>query len=41
MKKIILIMIIICSAYSYTYSQEANFQDIYEKMKRKIFRNVP
>ncbi|ASJ22353.1 hypothetical protein BHAMNSH16_12160 [Brachyspira hampsonii] len=41
MKKIILIMIIICSAYSYTYSQEANFQDIYEKMKEKYSEMYP
>ncbi|EKV56723.1 hypothetical protein A966_09264 [Brachyspira hampsonii 30446] len=41
MKKIILIMIIICSAYSYTYSQELNFQDIYEKIKEKYSEMYP
>ncbi|ANN62853.1 hypothetical protein JQ824_04435 [Brachyspira hyodysenteriae] len=41
MRKIILIIIAICSAYIYAYSQDANFQDIYEKMKEKYSSMYP
>ena len=41
MKKIILIIITIYIAYTYAYSQDANFQDIYEKMKEKYSAMYP
>ena len=41
MRKIVLIIITICIAYTYAYSQDANFQDIYEKMKEKYSAMYP